>query len=383
MSEKTILIGTNKGAFVLRRKAGEWSVSGPHCEGWPINHVISSGERLWAAGGSEWFGAGVWRSGNGGESWTLAKLSDGQMDEWARGDAELAGYIGYVDVGPAPFASDLKSIWSLGRAGNRLLAGGNPAALYASDDDGESWVEISGLTGHPSREEWIPGAAGLVLHSIVTDPADAARLWVAISAAGVFASEDGGESWERRNRVSNEEGAAGHAHTHPAAGDGHETGHCVHNLVRAPGEAGDLMWQQNHHGVYRSNDGGRSWSDVSEGLPSRFGFPVAVHPHDPDTAWVLPLNGDVEGRFPPDASAAVWKTQDAGRSWQRKGAGLPQSGCFFTVLRQGMTVSDTGTGGAVLAFGTNSGSVFLSEDEGESWQEIARHLPLVLSVEMG
>lgn len=378
---ETLLIGTTKGAFVLRPGPGGWTVSGPHCGGWRINHVIGEGARLWAGGGEDFFGAGVWRSEDGGESWVLSKLSDGQLDEMARNDPEFAAFFGYTDPGPAPFTGKLSSVWSLARAGGRLLAGSNPAALYASDDDGENWVELQALATHPSRESWNPGAAGLVAHTILSDPAAPARLWVGISAAGVFASEDGGESWERRNRIAND-GHEDHAgHRHPAAGDGHETGHCVHNMARAPGAAGDLIWQQNHHGVFRSADGGRSWADVSAGLPSRFGFPVAVHPVDPDTAWVLPLNGDVEGRYPCDASAAVWRTTDAGRSWQRKGEGLPQANCFFTVLRQAMAVSASAP--AALAFGTNTGSVFLSHDEGETWEEIARHLPTILSVEMG
>lgn len=376
----TLLIGTTKGAFVLRRGAEGWSASGPHCGGWTINHVIGTGPDLWAAGGGDWFGAGVWRSADGGETWHLSKLSEGEIDQWARKDPGFAAFLNYQDTGPAPFNGRLKSIWSLGRSGGRLLAGGNPAMLLASDDGGETWAEVEALSNHPSRESWEPGAAGLVLHSIV---GAGSRLWVGISAAGVFASGDGGASWERRNRVSNagaeHDHAHDHRHDHPAGGDGHETGHCVHNLVRAPGAPGDVMWQQNHHGVYRSADGGRSWTDVSAGLPSRFGFPMGVHPDDPDTAWVLPLNGDTEGRFPPDASAAVWKTVDGGRNWVRKGAGLPQKGCFFTVLRQGMAVGPD----ASVAFGTNTGSVFLSLDAGESWDEVARHLPTVLSVEMG
>ena len=187
----TVLVGTNKGAFVLRRdtedgagRGGGWSVSGPHCAGWTINHVIGDGTRLWAGGGGAWFGAGVWRSVDGGESWALAKLADGQMDEWARNDAGFAGFIGYTDAGPAPFGGDITAIWSLGLAGGRLLAGANPAALYASDDGGESWAEVTGLSRHPTRESWNPGAAGLVLHSILADPSDPARLWVGISAAG-------------------------------------------------------------------------------------------------------------------------------------------------------------------------------------------------------
>jgi photosystem II stability/assembly factor-like uncharacterized protein len=369
----TLLLGTTKGAFVLRAGGSGWAVWGPHCGGWTIHHVIGQGGAIWAAGGGAWFGAGVWRSVDGGATWTLAKLAEGQIDAWCRNDAGAAAFLNWQDTGPAPFTGRLEAIWSLARAGDRLLAGGKPAALYASDDGGASWRELAALAQHPSRHSWNPGAAGLVLHTILADPAAPQRLWVGISAAGVFASEDGGASWERRNRIDNDPHGHDHRHDHPAAGDGHETGHCVHSLARADG---DRMWQQNHHGVYRSADGGRSWRDVSAGLPSRFGFPVAVDPEDPDTAWVIPLNGDTQGRFPPGAAAAVWKTTDGGATWVRHGAGLPQSGCFFTVLRQAMAVAPGG-----LAFGTNTGSVFVSRDGGESWQEIARHLPTVLSVE--
>jgi photosystem II stability/assembly factor-like uncharacterized protein len=199
---------------------------------------------------------------------------------------------------------------------------------------------------------------------------------VGISAAGVFATEDGGATWDRRNRRSNAPAAPaadGHAH------DGDEVGHCVHNLVRAPGDGGDLLYQQNHQGVFRSPDGGRSWHEITAGLPSSFGFPIAVHPRDPSTVWVLPLNSDIDGRYPPDASAAVWRSRDGGDSWSALRDGLPARDCFFTVLRQGMATD--GADPAGIYFGTNSGSVFASRDEGDSWSEIARHLPTVLCVE--
>jgi photosystem II stability/assembly factor-like uncharacterized protein len=376
----SVLVGTTKGAFLIGGDAGRrnWSIRGPLCDGWPINHVVGDPAtgRLWAGGGGEWHGAGVWRSEDGGATWALSKLTTGQLDDWAANDPDFAAMIGWTG-GDAPFGKEFQQVWSLHFADGVVYAGTKPAALLASRDGGVTWEKLEGLTDHPSRPDWNGGAAGLVLHSIVTDPQDTRKMWVGISAAGVFATEDGGRTWDRRNRLSNAE--AHHHHDHPAAPKGGETGHCVHNIVRAPGNGGDLLYQQNHHGVFRSADGGRSWDDVTEGLPSTFGFPIAVHPRDPKTVWTLPLNGDVEGRFPPGASAAVWKSVDGGAGWAKKQAGLPAKDCFFTVLRQGMAVDRAEPAG--VYFGTNSGSVFASRDEGESWDEIARHLPTVLSVE--
>lgn len=283
------------------------------------------------------------------------------------------GNGGFLQLEPTevPF-ENLKAVWSLHSAHGVLYAGTNPAELLSSADGGRTWQKNTALENHPSRDSWNPGAAGLVLHTLLSDPGSAGKMWLGISAAGVFATEDGGKTWERRNRLSNDTVCTGHHH--PAAPQNGETGHCVHNMQRGPG---DLLYQQNHHGTYRSTDGGRTWSDITAGLPSTFGFPVAIHPHDPDTIWVLPLNGDADGRFPPDASAAVWKSTDGGETWAAKRDGLPQGSCFFTVLRQSMA-TDAEAG---LYFGTNSGSVFASSDEGENWIEIARHLPTILSVE--
>ena len=375
-----ILVGTTKGAFLIRDDGDRsgWRVTGPCCDGWPINHVVGDAESgmLWAGGGGAFQGAGIWRSADGGQSWALVRLSKGQMDDWAAQDPDFAAMIGWNDA-PVPFGDSFEQVWSLCHAHGRLYAGMKPAALLESRDYGASWQRVEGLTDHPSAESWTPGGAGLVLHTIVTDPAAPQKIWVGISAAGVFASEDGGQNWERRNRLSN--AGAHHHHDHPAAPQGGETGHCVHNMMRAPGGE-DVLYQQNHHGVWRSADGGRSWDDITAGLPSTFGFPIRVHPRDPDTIWTLPLNGDMAGRYPPDAAAAVWRSRDGGRTWADLRTGLPKESCFFTVLRQAMAGDQRDPAG--LYFGTNSGSVFASTDEGDTWAEIARHLPTILAVEV-
>jgi photosystem II stability/assembly factor-like uncharacterized protein len=366
---KRVLLGTTKGVFLLDPAKG-YAVSGPLCDGWPINHVIGDPAtgRLWAAGGGDWHGAGIWRSEDGGESWSLTKLSNGKFDEWLTNDPAMAEQMGVQPSPPAPFTGKINTFWSLCYAHGVLYAGGKPAQLLRSLDGGVTWETLHGLTDHPSAEGWEPGAAGLVLHSILTDPGDAQKLFVGISAAGFFASEDGGKSWERRVKRSNAD----------AVRTGSEDiGYCVHNIQRAPD---GTIWQQNHWGTYRSTDEGRTWNEVGQGLPSTFGFPIGAHPGDASVAYVLPLNGDSMGRFPPEAQCAVWRTQDGGESWQAMRNGLPQTGCYFTVLRQAMA-TDASAPGSVY-FGTNSGSVFASLDQGESWSEIARHLPTVLAVEV-
>lgn len=380
MAQVTILVGTTKGAFLVASDAdrSQWEVSGPHCDGWPINHVVGdpSTGMIWAGGGSGFSGAGVWASADQGATWSRARLSRGQIDEWAAHDPEFAAFLKWTPE-ETPFDGVVETVWSLHRGAGALWAGGKPGCLFRSGDDGQTWEAVSGFNAHETRESWMAGAAGLVVHSLVSDPADPKKIWAGVSSAGVFASEDGGATWERRNRLDNAEGCA--HHHHPAAPRDGLTGLCVHNMVRAPGE-GDTMYQQNHHGVFRSRDGERNWQDMTAGLPSHFGFPIAVHPRDPEMLWVLPLNGDTEGRYPPEAAAAVWRSVDGGESWQAQRTGLPQKSCFFTVLRQAMAVDNQPSVG--VYFGTNTGSVFMSRDEGETWDEVVRHLPCVLSVEV-
>lgn len=349
-----VLLGTKKGAFIAESDAarGTWRLRGPFCETWPMNHVIAdptSGAIL-GTGGNEWFGPAVWRSDDLGESW--AHSSDG---------------LAYPDNDPP-----VRAGWSLAiGADGTLYAGVDPAGLFRSEDGGRCWVHVSGLRDHASRPHWNPGGAGLVLHHIVPHPSNPARMWVGISAAGVFGTEDGGASWAPRNRGTR-------ADFMPEDQRYPEFGQCVHSLVLAPGTEARL-YQQNHCGMYRSDDGGRRWESIEAGLPSSFGFPAATHPRDPGTLYLLPLNGDTAGRFVPDARAAVWRTRDGGTSWTALRNGLPQQNVYFGVLRQALATDRHDPAG--VYFGTSSGELYASADEGESWSCIARHLPAILSVE--
>ena len=349
-----ILVGTRKGAFILESDAARrsWRLRGPFCETWPTNHVIAdpASGTLYAGGGNEWFGPAVWKSTDFGASWTHSSQG-----------------LAY-EAGQAP----VKAVWSLAAAPDgSLYAGVEPAGLFRSEDGGISWSHVEGLQKHPSRPEWNPGGAGLILHSLVLDPADRKKIWVGISAAGVFATEDGGATWQTRNRGTR-------ADFMPEGENYPEFGQCVHCLVMAPGGTGRL-YQQNHCGMYRSDDGGRSWQSIEAGLPSSFGFPAAAHPRDPDSLYLIPLNGDIKGRFMPEGNAAVWRTADAGASWQPKRAGLPQGDAYFNVLRQAMATDAMEPAG--VYFGTNAGGLYASIDEGETWECIAPHLPTITSVE--
>jgi BNR/Asp-box repeat len=352
MTERiALLIGTRKGAFLLNGDAGRqtWSVRGPLCEGWPLHDLSiepNTGAIL-AGGGNEWYGPAVWRSDDGGETWSHS--SEG---------------LTYGDDGPK-----LKTVWNVTATKDAIYAGVEPAGLFKSTDGGATWQHVEGLTNHPTRSEWQPGNGGLCLHSIVPHPTDPQRLWVGISAVGAFETQDGGATWELRNKGVR---ADFYPDKYP------EFGQCVHKLVMAA-DGGEHLYQQNHCGVYRTSNGGVQWEEITTGLPSQFGFPMGAHPRDPKTVWTIPLNGDDRGRYMPDASAAVWRTHDGGDSWIRSGDGLPQEDAYLGVLREAMAVDRLDPVG--VYFGTSNGQVFASADEGRTWSLAAENLPAVWSVE--
>jgi len=353
MSDRVaVLVGTRKGLFVLDGDADrqDWRVRGPMCDGWPIHDAIvdpKSGA-LYAAGGSNWYGPAVWRSDDMGETWSHS--SEG---------------LTYGDDGPK-----VTTVWNVTAGPDALYAGVEEAGLFRSGDGGATWEHVAGLTNHPSRPEWVPGNGGLILHSIVPHPTDTDRLWVGISAVGAFETGDGGTSWATRNKGVRAD--FNPENIYP------DFGQCVHKLVMAA-DGGELLYQQNHCGVYRSADGGQQWQEITKGLPTQFGFPMAAHPRDPQTVWTIPMTEPEDGRVMIDGQAAVWRTNDGGSTWQRSGEGLPQEHAFLGVLREAMAVDRLDPVG--VYFGTSTGQVYGSRDEGVTWTLIADNLPSIWSVE--
>jgi hypothetical protein len=367
MSRVRVLVGTRKGAFVLRSDEGrrEWEVDGPHFPGWEVYHVTGSPadpDRLWAAPSGGWFGQVIQRSDDGGHTWDPV----GNDFSYASAVGEHQWYDGTL----RPW--EFTRVWHLepSRTDRDLVyAGIQDAALFRSGDGGDNWTELPGLREHGSGPQWQPGAGGMCLHTIVLDPRDPDHMTVAISAAGVFRSDDGGRSWRPINQGLLSDGIPS-----PAA----KVGHCVHKLAMHP-DRPDTLFMQKHWDVMRSDDGGEQWTEISGNLPTDFGFAIAVHAHEPETVYVVPITSDSH-HFPPEGRLRVYRSRTGGNEWEALTAGLPQKDCYVDVLRDAMAVDMVDECG--VYFGTTGGQVYASADSGDSWTPIVRDLPSVLSVEV-
>jgi photosystem II stability/assembly factor-like uncharacterized protein len=348
-----LLIGTRKGAFVAESDAlrHNWTLKGPFLKGCEVNDVAHlGGGRLVIAGKSSWWGPALQRSDDGGETWTE---TPGAI-RFAEGRGHVVERIWFVKPDP--------------RVPGRLYAGVDPGALFVSDDDAASWREVEALTDHPTRAKWFPGGGGLMVHSMVFDPTRPARLTVGISAAGVFRSDDDGRSWTPSNTGIRADFLPYEA---PAVGQ------CVHHMEMHP-QKPDIIYQQNHCGVYRSDNAGDSWTDISSGLPSRFGFPFAVLPRDGDTVFVVPEEG-AEARMTSGGRFGIYRSRDRGRSWELLTKGLPQSDAYPQVMRMAMTADEHESSGVYV--GTQGGQVLASRDAGDGWETLFNWLPPVYSLQ--
>jgi photosystem II stability/assembly factor-like uncharacterized protein len=351
----TALAGTRKGLFVLRSADDgrrEWTLEGPHLVGWSVYHAILDlhDSTIYACTNHAVYDAAVHRSTDLGETWQRTEPLG--MPE----DSDLR----------------LEATWHIrpGHQPGTVWLGGAPGVLFRSTDGAESFEPVAGLVDHPTRERWNPGAGGMCCHSIQLDPSDPERLYVAISAAGAFRSDDGGETWAPRNRAVAADFMPEDRYP--------EVGQCVHKLLVHPARP-ERLWQQNHCGVYRSDDRGDTWERLDgNGLPSDFGFPILIHPRDPDSAWVVPQHG-AENRVSVNDRLGVWQTADAGATWTESKSGLPAP-AYVSVLREASTSDALDPVG--LYVGTQSGSVFVSPSAGEDWVEAASQLPPVLSLEV-
>jgi photosystem II stability/assembly factor-like uncharacterized protein len=391
MSGVRVLVGTRKGAFVLTsdEKREKWEVSGPHFAGWEMYHLKGSPadpNRIYASQTSSWFGQIIQRSDDGGKTWFQPGLSPGEPtttpDGMPKGESNKFAY----DVSPEtgkPLTThmwydgtqhpwEFKRVWHLEPSltdPNHVYAGVEDAALFESRDGGQNWKELSGLRGHGTGPGWQPGAGGMCLHSILLDPKNSQRIFIAISAAGAFRTDDGGKSWKPINRG---------LHSQYIPDPNAEVGHCVHHIAMHP-QRPDVLFMQKHWDIMRSDDAGDSWREVSGNLPTDFGFPIDIHAHEPDTIYVVPIKSDSE-HFPLDGKLRVYRSRTGGNEWEELTNGLPQKDCYVNVLRDAMAVDSLDKCG--IYFGTTGGQVYVSANSGDSRAPIVHDLPAVVSVEV-
>ena len=389
MSGVRLLVGTRKGAFILTSdgKREKWDVSGPHFAGWEIYHLKGSPadpNRLYASQTSGWFGQIIQRSDDGGKTWTQPGTPPGERttpEGMPKGESNKFVYDTTAETGK-PLTThqfydgkqhpwEFKRVWHLEPSLNdpdMVYAGVEDAALFRSKDGGKNWQELSGLRGHGTGPKWQPGAGGMCLHTIVLDPSNPKRLYVAISAAGAFRSDDGGETWRPINR-----GLKSQYIPDPDA----EVGHCVHRIAMHRSKPG-VLFMQKHWDVMRSDNAGDLWQEVSGNLPTDFGFVIDVNANEPETIYVVPIKSDSE-HFPIDGKLRVYRSKTGGNEWEALTKGLPQRDCYVNVLRDAMAVDALDKCG--VYFGTTGGQVYGSADGGDNWTPIVRDLPAVLSVE--
>ncbi|MET0649553.1 MAG: exo-alpha-sialidase [Pyrinomonadaceae bacterium] len=390
MGRVRVLVGTRKGAFVLTSDAARenWEVSGPHFAGWEVYHVKGSTadpERIYASQTSAWFGQIIQRSDDGGRTWFQPGTPPGEPtttpDGMPKGESNKFIYDTSAETGapltthqfydgtPKPW--EFKRVWHLEPSAedpDTVYAGVEDAALFRTTDGGQTWHELAGLRGHGTGAQWQPGAGGMCLHTVILDPRNRERIYVAISAAGAFRTDDGGKSWKPINK-----GLHSLYIPDPTA----EIGHCVHHVAMHPSRP-EVLFMQKHWDVLRSDDSGENWREVSGDLPSDFGFVIDVHAHEPETIYVVPIKSDAE-HYPPDGRLRVYRSRTGGNEWEALTNGLPQENCYVNVLRDAMSVDTLDPCG--VYFGTTGGQVYASRDGGDNWSPIVRDLPAVLSVE--
>ncbi len=367
MSGVRVLVGTRKGAFILTsdEKREKWDVSGPHFPGWEIYHINGSPadpNRLYASQSTGWFGQVIQRSNDGGKTWETV----GNKFEYDG----TPGTHQWYDGTPHPW--EFKRVWQLKPSltdPDMVYAGVEDAAMFRTTDGGQTWHELSGLR-EVKGNLWAPGAGGMCLHTILIDPSNPNRIFIAISAGGAFRSEDGGETWKPITKGLKS------AYELPDAEA--EVGHCVHNLAMHPSRPG-VLFMQKHWDVMRSDNAGDLWEEISGNLPSDFGFPIAVHAHEPNTVYVIPIKSDSE-HFPPEGKLRVYRSRGGGNEWEALTNGLPQSDCYVNILRSALAVDTLPSCG--IYFGTTGGQVYASSDSGDHWKAIVHDLPAVLSVEV-